>query len=231
MIKKLLGSVCILALGASGALAADPPAPYSDPWNWDGWYAGINAGAAFLDGDATVVTFFGAVTTLGLSASGFTGGAQLGRNWQNDQWLIGLEADINFADISENLTFPTKGTGTLRADYDWFATVRGRVGWITDDNETVFYGTAGIAFLGGDLTVTDTFGIAASATDSVVHVGFAAGAGIERMFSEKWSGKIEYLYMGFDEYEIPIAGMAGLVAAATIDPSLHVARIGLNYRF
>jgi len=225
MTRNLLGTACIIVLGASGAQAAD--VTYQDPWNWDGWYAGLNAGVAVLDGDATLSgPFIPGTPVLDLSDTGFTGGLTLGRNWQSDQWLFGIEGDINILDLDDTLTFSTgKGTGALRADYDWFATIRGRLGRVSEDNNTVVYGTGGIAFLDSNLTLTDLF-IPTTASDSSILVGFAIGAGIEHMFSEQWSGKVEYLYMGFGSETLTTT-----LVTATIDPSLHVVRVGLNRHF
>ena len=62
MKKFLLGTVALMALGAS-ASAADlaprytkAPAMLDAAYNWTGFYIGLNAGAASTDGNLTAVT-------------------------------------------------------------------------------------------------------------------------------------------------------------------------------
>jgi outer membrane immunogenic protein len=110
----VLGAV----IAAGPATAADPPpryvamkaAPVSAAYDWSGFYAGVNAGAAWGSYDPiTSTTFAGgagylvpanvaAVNAAGaqeISPTGFAGGTQGGYNWQRGQWVFGLESDIN----------------------------------------------------------------------------------------------------------------------------------------
>ncbi len=90
MKKLLFGSVTFVALiVAHAASAADMGLPVKgrmlEPeWNWSGFYAGLNAGFArsstvWNDLDATLTA---GGTFINQSASGFTGGGQIGYNWQ-----------------------------------------------------------------------------------------------------------------------------------------------------
>ena len=138
MRKMLLGAVSALALGVSGAVA-DDHLPFDD-----GLYIGANAGLAFLDGDADI--FVGGVATdFDLSDTGFTVGGQIGYNMQYDQWMLGVEGDFNYLDVDDNGTAPGATSGAFALDSDWFATIRARGGVVVD--QTLFYGTGGIAFM------------------------------------------------------------------------------------
>ncbi len=217
-----LGTVSVLALGVTGAHAGDM-------LDWTGPYAGVNAGVAILDGDASLVTgggFGGFSGTLDLSDTGFTGGAQLGWNWQHNEFVFGLEADINYVDVDDKFSFFNgKGTSTLRADYDWFATVRGRLGWATDSS--LIYVTGGLALIDSDLRGTQAGGLGiAAASDSEVLIGGTIGGGIEYSLSNSWSAKAEYLYMNFESHSLSTG-----VTTARVEPELHVIRAGLNYHF
>jgi outer membrane immunogenic protein len=217
-----LGTVSVLALSATGAFAGDP-------LDWTGPYAGLNAGVAILDGDAEIVTgggFGGLNGTFDLSDTGFTGGMQAGWNWQFDQFVFGVEADINYVDVDDRFSVTgAKGTNTLRADYDWFATVRGRAGVAM--NSALIYVTGGLALIDSELRVTQTPGIAAvTAKDSEILVGGTIGGGVEYSFSESWSAKAEYLYMNFESQSLTAGFTTG-----TVEPELHVIRAGINYHF
>ncbi len=64
---------------------------------------------------------------------------------------------------------------------------------------------------------------------SDTHVGWVAGAGIERALTPNLSARVEYLYYDFDD----VSASAGTVApgAANLDPTIHTVRFGLNFKF
>ena len=96
-----------MAVAASQALAADLPppsykaappaytpyAPYTPAFSWTGFYLGANAGWAWSKGDGTIA-FGGPSGNFSGDGNGFLGGAQIGYNWQMDNWVFGLEADF-----------------------------------------------------------------------------------------------------------------------------------------
>src|SRR5215207_3467612 len=113
MKSRLLGLLAVTALttaGLSAASAADlpvraaPPAPIFAPvpiFTWTGFYAGVNAGWGWRSDDRQSVILGGAVPgTLNFDNNndgGFTGGAQIGYNYQIGSFVIGLETDIQWA--------------------------------------------------------------------------------------------------------------------------------------
>ena len=131
MKRRLLGSVALPALLASPAFAADMPvkAPPPPPavYSWAGFYAGLNAGGAWGRSDAETSVSCGAVPgfanyfcnpaagqanaaavnaagTGSMSGSGFTGGGQVGFNYQIQRVVLGLEADSNYTGLSGSRT-------------------------------------------------------------------------------------------------------------------------------
>ncbi len=173
--KKILSLCAALAALAivPQADAADMPirgplkyAPPPAVFNWSGMYVGFHAGYGFSD-----------------DLDGFTGGFQLGYNWQFSQNIVfGLEADITGTDMN--------GTpGGIPVHIDYLGTARARVGYTWD--RTMFYGTGGFAFSrAGSLGIHDT------------DTGWTIGAGLEWAYSNSWTLKAEYLYYdlgaGFD---------------------------------
>jgi len=110
MMKKLglFVSGAALALSAGAALAADlprrnvaPVAPvYAPPvFTWTGFYVGLNAGANINDSRYAWAPFF---NQNGQSGVGFTGGGQIGYNWQMGALVLGLETDINYRGASSS---------------------------------------------------------------------------------------------------------------------------------
>src|ERR1700749_4879115 len=108
MNRMLIGIAALASFVATGAVAADLPmktpytkAPaYMEPvFNWTGFYVGGNLGYSWGRSSDTSSLTNGAGTTLFTTAgssnlNGVVGGGQIGYNWQVQNWLWGLEADI-----------------------------------------------------------------------------------------------------------------------------------------
>lgn len=214
-----IGLVCL----AGGASAADlpPRAPALQPvpvvvpqaYNWTGFYIGVNGGYGWA-GESE--TSGGVTVDVGKLKGPFVGG-QIGFNYQTGMFVWGIEADGQWADITQ--TFPGFGwSQTITVDY--FLTFRGRAG-IAIQN-VLLYGTGGFAYGGSKSSVTDGF-TTLSQTDS--RGGWTAGAGAEVGFGS-FSTKLEYLYLQtFDKdqvfFGVPI----------TTNTHVHTVKLGLNYRF
>src|SRR5262245_51172340 len=132
-----------VALTATPAAADDRGGPFGKPWSWQGSYAGLNAGFGELDG-------------------GFIGG-QIGHNWQNGKVVYGIEADFQLSGMEEEFF-------GVSVSIDWFATVRGRVGYLVDPNILV-YGTAGFAVVRASADVPGFGSVDDTGTDLVIGLG------------------------------------------------------------
>ena len=97
----------------------------------------------------------------------------------------------------------------------WFGTLRGRAGWLADPN-LLLYVTGGLAVgeIGADYTasVTGTPAPLGTFSAKATRAGFVVGGGGEYRFSERWSFKLEYLYMDLGSVD------AALTAAQTTLP-------------
>src|SRR5258708_100732 len=92
------------------------------------------------------------------SPGAFTGGAQIGCNYQSGNWVFGGEADINGATrLSTTTNFGPTGpfvgggaalasshTETVTKDLNWYSTFRGRIGF-TPTPTWLVYVTGGLA--------------------------------------------------------------------------------------
>jgi outer membrane immunogenic protein len=236
--KKILhATIAVTALLtiATAALAADlPMAPTYQPtpasvvarvYNWTGFYVGVNGGygSGSQDPFNIVTDRFDSFST-GISGGVF--GGTLGAQIQAGHVVMGLEADLDWADIKgSKLGTPTilaVGLGAVNAttNIDWESTARARVGYASDN--WLFYGTGGLALLGAKTTLTPVAGGAAcgtillGCTGTNRQAGLALGGGLEYGFTPEVSAKIEYLYIG----------------AVSLSVSQHSEiRAGLNYRF
>src|SRR5262245_34643162 len=155
MRKFLLATSALAALVmAAPASAADlrvkAPQPYMPPpFSWTGFYIGANLGvgaARFTALDFDGIWDCAAFTT---NHIGWTAGGQVGYNYQIGGLVLGVEADINWTSFDKVRTIPSSCgvvpcTFTTGGKWDWFSTLRGRVGVAFDRG--LAYATAGVAW-------------------------------------------------------------------------------------
>jgi outer membrane immunogenic protein len=208
---------CTAGEFSAGAFAADMPVkapPVAAPFNWSGFYFGAHGGYGWGDNKFSDLVVSGT-----LEPSGGFGGVQIGYNSHfAPHWLIGGEFDFSAGDISDDLS---KAGGNQRYKIDYFGTARTRFGYVQD--RSLFYVTGGVAWMhdearlfnGGPSTLSDQYS-----------VGWVAGGGWEYMFDPRWSLKFEYLYASFDKTTDNAGG-----PVRKFDPSISLARVGINYRF
>ena len=135
-------SVLVVATTLSSASLAADVAPEPAPYDWTGFYIGAHAGYGWADGEQTLN---GSRTPdFDTSANGFVGGGQAGFNWQIDQIVLGVEGDVSFADLSDDVA----GGFDVDQDVDMLASVRGRIGFAAD--RFLPYVTAGWGMADGE---------------------------------------------------------------------------------
>src|SRR4249919_3609642 len=113
MMKKfLLGTVALIALGmAAPATAADlaarpytkaPPPMVAPIYDWTGFYIGGNGGWGSSHKCFDVTNFQSLIPSAEgcHNATGGTIGGQIGYRWQASNWVFGLEAQGNWADLN-----------------------------------------------------------------------------------------------------------------------------------
>jgi outer membrane immunogenic protein len=175
---------------------------------WTGAYLGINGG-------------WGWTTTSGLAAKGVLGGGQIGYNYQMGSFVLGVEGDGAFANISQNAVgaaFGTPVSATFKDDA--LASLRGRFGIAV--NNILFYGTAGGGWGQSEISATTLAG--ANISGKTWQSGWTAGAGIEYAFVPSWSIKLEYLHYGLGS-----ATVAGALNSGNLE--IETVKVGVNYLF
>jgi outer membrane immunogenic protein len=163
-----------------------------------------------------------------MQASGGTGGAVAGYNWQVGGLVVGVEGDLSYLGLSgsQDMTDANFGFITEHDSFEttWLATLRGRFGYASG-NWLVYFTTGGAV---GDHKyngVIQTFGIA-NPSGSVVKGGWAVGLGSEWMFAPNWTAKVEYLAVGLGT-ETFTANQVSVNARLVED----MVRFGVNYKF
>ena len=257
MHRLLVAFLAAIAFAGS-ALAADMPARMPvkapiivPPYNWTGFYVGLNIGGSWGKQDNNLVTTSGG-TVLSNSANldGVIGGGQIGYNWQLDQLVFGFEADFQGSgqkgDGDPIYTLPVGavcgpfavgcfGVGTPGATIsytdklDWFGTVRARVGWAFD--RWLPYVTGGWAYGHGEIsgTTVTTTPTTTAFSASQNYSGWTVGGGLEWAFMNNWSAKVEYLYIDFgDGPTVAVSPSLNIVGGRMTD---NIVRAGVNYKF
>ena len=268
--KLSITSVAALAAifaSSVAASAADMPVKAYAPvsvYNWSGFYAGVNAGVGFGRASASTDTVFSptgyfaatsvpAISTAGsqtANKAGFTGGLQLGYNWQTNNTVFGLEADFGYmglrASSSASALYPccapTGFTVSSTAKTDWLMTLRPRVGFTS--NNWLMYVTGGLAIgqVKADFNFLDTFstpGATESASVSKTKVGWALGTGVEYGRAGPWSLKLEYLHVDLGSVSGTSTNLLALGGTAfptnvythSVKVTDDIVRVGLNYKF
>jgi len=205
--KKILLSVSALAaLGmVTPASAADlpqraykaPPPMIAPIYDWSGFYIGANGGWGESRSCADFLTAGGLVTAEGCSSrSGGLFGGQLGYRWQASQWVFGLEAQGDWADLSNTRLSLADPTLSIRAKTSGVGLFTGQIGYAW--NASLFYVKGGAALTDNRFSVLDTFSGAELAASSATRWGGTVGVGWEYGFAPNWSAGIEYdhLFMG-----------------------------------
>jgi outer membrane immunogenic protein len=249
MKKFLLATVSMVAL-TSVARAADMPAtmPATMPTkermyspapvaSWDGAYIGVQGGVARRD---TLVKFeptlsnFQLQDARDLSQSGGTAGVLLGYNWQQGNFVYGVEGDWSWVGAKRNWNTPVEGVSDS-SDVAWLATIRGRAGLAFES--TLFYLTGGAAFGHVNNSVATVFGGVASTsfTQDQTKAGWTLGAGAEHMFAPNWTARAELRYVDLGKTSVECVAGVGRCPNADrgteFSNSLWMGQIGLSYKF
>jgi outer membrane immunogenic protein len=268
MSKLLWRGFGLAALIAGSAQAADLPSappPVVQPivpapivQSWTGFYFGLNAGYgrgrnSIIETGDTVsgppngqqAINAGAIpASLAGNPSGFLGGGQVGANWQISQFVVGVEADWQWAHINASQTVSTNVAPTFfpfttsaSQSLDSFGTARGRLGF-TPIDPVLIYATGGFAYghvgLTANIANPGCTGFCMGASTSSTRYGWTAGGGVEWKFAPNWSAKAEYLYYDLGSISQTLTDPRfppGPFIAQSINFKGSIARVGVNYLF
>jgi outer membrane immunogenic protein len=255
--KKLLLATTCLVLASTASMAADMGMPYTKApmaaptaFSWTGCYAGAHVGGGSLTTNGTsFLTDTGADDTFGASnanGSGAVAGGQLGCNYQDGNWVVGLEGEGYWSGIRADVanTFFTSGGAfeekvglTVKNTNDF--TIAARVGMAFD--RTLVYGKAGWAWGNYNLNGFDICcGPSGSAFNEPAKVtlnGVMVGAGIEHALTHNWTIKAEYDFIGFGtkSFSTSLCPNGGTCTPSfetvPFSSNKQIVKVGFNYLF
>jgi outer membrane immunogenic protein len=195
-----------------------PPVFEQSPvFTWSGLYVGVQLGVGVGTDSAALPGY-----TTTYNPDGIVGGAHIGYNYQMNQAVLGVEADVDGSSISQSF-FDTPTAITFDTKLPVEGSVRGRIGWVAWNN-TLFYATAGGAFASVETTYTGAFG---SYSYSRALAGWTVGAGADVPIDRNWSFRAEYRYADLGHQSDLVGGVLPINHHITENS----ARVGLNYKF
>jgi outer membrane immunogenic protein len=222
-----------------GLPAPPPPVPpvYVAPvFTWTGFYIGGNLGVAWTKGDVT--DSFGDVDFNYGQNAVFTGGGQVGANYQFNWLVVGVEADFDWLANNQNsssaVSVPSLGSVQVSANERWITTLAARVG--VANNNWLYYAKGGGGWVGvNNFTLTNVpTGNSISFSNSNSNIGWLVGAGIEWAFAPNWTGRIEYDFLGLNNQSFTVPAGAPFLAGDVIsitNRDVQTLTVGVNYLF
>lgn len=238
--KKLLSSAAgcaILLASANAAFAADPfiydpvvSRPDVVQFTWTGPYIGVFGGLSAGDRRFAFGPAGGPDSVhLDVSGSGFLGGAQIGYDWQMDNFVLGGVADIALSNYRSRLGFdvppaPPPGlSGQAESKLDYMGTVRARAGFAMD--RALFYGHGGFAWAHTSQNIS--IGGTTIHSGNTNRAGWTIGAGIEYAFTDNVSLQTEYSYVHFGSRNV----YSDATFYANERLNFHTLKAAVNFRF
>jgi outer membrane immunogenic protein len=217
----LLSTIALAALTGS-AFAADLPSTKSAPvfvapvsvYNWTGFYLGADVGGIWGQGKFQNTNNVTRTT----SPSSVIGGGYAGYNYQINQFVLGVQGEIDGTGVSG--TNATTGLG-LKETY--LASIDGRLGYAID--RVLFYAIGGVAF-------TDTKFALGTTSYNGSSTGYDVGGGVEYAFLPNWTVRAEYRYYDFGKTNYAPANLnVAVIPGFSLAKSDNVFRVGLDYKF
>jgi outer membrane immunogenic protein len=205
--------------------SAFSPVPY---YNWTGLYVGVNAGGGFGNPNWYDIT-----DTAGgayNATSGLVGGTIGYNSMTLAPFVFGEEVDLDVSRFRTTVTTTPVCTPGCEFRSDWVGTARLRFGVALDP--FLPYVTGGLSF--AQLSTNQTgipFG-----SQSKINMSWVVGVGLEYLIWDRWSAKIEYLFIDSSGITCDVAcgvtTFPGGVTTNAVSFNLHenVIRFGLNYR-
>jgi outer membrane immunogenic protein len=240
----MLAGVSLFAVSSANAadlmMSPPPSAPVYAPqaYDWSGFYAGVNGGFGSGTADWSGTYYDGSGNELGTETgsfdmSGWMAGAQAGANMQMGNFVLGVEGDVDWTNISGegDAIDPSNADPSVpSASLDWLASIRGRAGIAMDS--VLLYGTAGLAWGAGSMGITNLDGAGDNATADITASGWTAGIGAEMAVSDNMSIRGEYTYTSLTMDEATFTGVPPADhLGVNSDFGVSAFKVGVNFGF
>ncbi len=224
MIRKFLLPAAALAAAAPAFAADMAPPPVYPPavplFTWNGLYLGNQLGYGWGT-DTLTVSPFGFGTNF--SPNGIVGGGHVGYNFQFNQFVGGLEGDVEGTGIDRSFS---PGGVLYSTSIPVQGSIRGRLGVAFD--RALLYATGGAEFAGFDTSVN---GFPGYDQHSTTRTGWTIGGGIEYAVTNNWSVRAEYRYADFGHFSDATPNTFGFWSFVNHHETENAVRAGFSYKF
>jgi outer membrane immunogenic protein len=216
--------------------APNAPFPFN---NWSGFYSGFNAGGASSHNCWNVANSLGTPVPAAPSegchdATGGLVGGQVGYRWQVTNWVFGLEAQGDWADLKGSNTSATGTFGGLpfsnQTRIDAIGLFTGQVGYAW--NNLLWYVKGGAAVTDDTYNGVTQFAGFAFDQASQTRWGGVVGTGVEFGVAPGWSVAFEYdhLFMGNSNLNLITPGGA-FDRTDIVKQDVDMGTVRVNYTF
>jgi outer membrane immunogenic protein len=239
----IIGAGLLSVAGFTAAHAADLPArTYRAPppivapiYSWGGFYVGVNGGGGSSHNCYTITSSNNVAVNPNSegchNATGGLAGGQIGYRWQMSNWVFGVEAQGDWANLKGSNSSLTAILPYInQTKIDAIGLFTGQVGYAFSNVLLYVKGGAAVTDNKYDSFFTGTGAIFNSATET--RWGGAVGAGIEFGFAPNWSVGLEYdhLFMGSHSVVFPVSAIA-VTRTDTIKQDVDMGTVRINYTF
>ena len=227
MRKLSFAALALAAFGVSvSARAADigtyskAPAYVAPVYNWTGFYIGGLAGGAFSGSNS-----FNGLVLSNYSAQ-FMVGAEAGVDYQIAPNLVaGIEGQYSWLGSNQISTVFPAGL-SYNSNQRGLGSLTGRIGY--NWGPVLTYVKGGYAYSSYDQSLTLGGAALPFTLNGSHHNGYTVGGGLEYMFAQNWSAKIEYQYYDFGSSQFITPAL--LMPFGSFRNDEHTVKAGVNYR-
>ena len=204
-------------------------------YDWAGFYIGANAGVASSHECLTITGVAGAAVAQNSegchNATGGLVGGQIGYRWQATSWVLGVEAQGDWAGLKgSNGSLTAIIPYTNQTKIDGIGLFTGQVGYAF--NNVLWYVKGGAAVTDNRYSSFFTAANVVFNQANETRWGGAVGTGIEFGFAPNWSVGVEYdhLFMGNNGVTFPATAIA-VTRSDNIRENVDMGTVRVNYRF
>lgn len=232
MSKQLpaIAALTIVATASSLVSAAE---------DWAGFYGGASVGVgtsntSFSSVDSNTVDGgegVGLVTTtvtaaVDQDATDAQGGLSLGYNFQNANWVFGVEIEGTLFDGEDTASFPgAVSTNLMVADVEDQISFRGRVGYAHE--RWLVFGTGGVTMASMVYNLATGSGLSTSFDNET---GWIAGGGVEYKLTDNLSIQCVVTHTDFGSVSAGASDADSSIAVAPNADTLS-GKVGINFHF